>query len=431
MLIDFTVGNYRSIRDPQTLTMVAAPRDRQHEVTHVLVAPDGTRLLRTALVYGPNGSGKSTLLDAIDTLVWLVSSARGFDETTTLDPLDPFRLDGETRDQPCVFEISFVAAEVVYEYALSATRERIVSESLRYYPKGHPRTLFTREGDSIALVGNLDRSTARMAKKISERRSNTPFLSILGQNEEPDAIEAYRWFLGRLATTVSPSLTDMYTKKLLADDPDAKRFILDVLRLADTGITGADARREFVDVPEEVRRAFAQHAGAPQGAKAIPAQAETIRVQFQHHGVELVEFDEEDESMGTRQLLALAGPLYDVFQNGRVLVIDELDSSLHPDLVSALVDLFNRPDFNRHGAQLVANTHDVTQLDLSRIRRDGVWFTEKGADGATTLTCLADVEGVRADTALQKNYLQGRFGALPAHGLSLLTVPDPADGPHS
>lgn len=423
MLIDFTVRNFRAFRDPQTLTLVAGARDRQHEPTHVFAAPDETRLLHTALVYGPNASGKTTLIRALDALRWLVLRARKFDEDSVLEPIQPFRLDIASRIEASEFEVTFVAEGIVYEYALSATRERVVNESLRFFPEGRASTLFTRKGDAIVLGKRLRGATAKAAQSIAERRSNTPFLSLLGQNEEPRAIEAYRWFKDVLRVASGP-LSGAYALRLLRDDPDARTFILDLLRLADVGIRDITVESETVAVSDQLRQLLGEL-----GTFDAPPEVEQISARFRHGTDTSVEFEEDDESLGTLRLLALAGPLYDVFANGRVLVVDELASSLHPDLVAALVRLFHTPDFNRHHAQLVASTHDATQLDLGRLRRDNVWFTEKARDGAAKLLALADVEGVRADTALMKNYLQGRFGGLPAHGLSLLTFPEKADGP--
>ncbi len=424
MLIDFKVENYRSIREAQTFSLVAEAH-KDHEATHILTGPDELRLIRTALIYGPNASGKSNLLDALDTLRWVIVAARRFDESDAIEPMQPFRLDAETRAKPSRFEVSFVQDGVRYEYELAATQTRVVAERLDYFPEGYRRSLFTREGDTIHLIGDLKRSaTAKVSRTITQRRSNTPFLSILGQNEEPVAVEAYRWFKDTLRTAVSPMLSDTYTRKLLADDPKARTFILDLLRLADTGIRRVDTDKVAVEVPEEVRRFFSELDG-----KDAPSEHETIQLRLWHSDADDPDaaFDDGDESLGTRRFLALAGPLYDVLQNGRVLVIDEINDSLHPNLVRDLIGLFNNPEINRHSAQLVASTHDVTQLDLRRLRRDGVWFTEKERDGATTLFSLADFEGVRPDMALQKNYLQGRFGGLPVLGFSLLDLPSESD----
>lgn len=421
MLIDFTVENFRSFRDRHTFEMVAAPRDRQHEDTHVFEAPDGTRLLRTALIYGANASGKTNLIAGLNVLAATVLAGRQFDEDTELMGFEPFRLTAETREAASAFEVTFVADGIVYEYALSGTRSRITSERLSYFPEGNERKLFTRTGDTIRLIGDLKQPTAKVAQQIGERRSNTPFLSLLGQNEEPIAIEAYRWFKDRVGFLSSLRVSDKITQRLLADDPAAAVFIRDLLRLADTGVERVDSRREAMDLPDDVRRVATAMEAA--GFK-MNTEAETYRTEFRHMADPSIAFDEDDESSGTRHLFRLAGPLYSVFENGQTLLLDELDSSLHPDIVRALIDLFNRPEFNRNGAQLIANTHDATQLDLRRLRRDNVWITEKGRDGASRLTSLADIEGVRVDTALEKNYLQGRFGGLPAHGLDLLTLTD-------
>ena len=437
MLIDFSVQNFRAFRDEQTLTLVAAPRDHQHESTHLVTdTPDGTTLLRTVLLYGANASGKTTLIRAADALRWVVLRGRQFDEDTVLKPLQPFRFDATLAEAPCAFAVTFVASGVIYEYALSATSRRVVGESLHYFPEGQSRKLFERERDVIVLGKSLSRATAKTAREITQRRSNTPFLSILGQNEEPRAIEAYRWFKDTLAVTASP-MPPVTTMELMDEDPAARAWILEFVQMADLGIRDITVRKDVAPLNDRVRELLAE-LGVSQGRDV--KEINELSTRFHHGADPSVEFEEDDESLGTLRLFALAGALYKVWRDGRVLFIDELASSLHPDLAGVIVRLFNSPSFNRRGAQLIANTHDVTQLDLGRLRRDNVWFTEKASDGSASLLALADVEGVRNDTALMKNYLQGRFGALPAHGMSLLPSPvvgnplstsELSDAPHS
>lgn len=398
--------------------MVASGAKR-HRETHVREdVADGFDLVLSALVYGPNASGKTNLLIALDVLKALVVPPRL--RETGGDPIkrvDPYRLDPELRESPTTFETVFVEDGVRYRYGVVMTQERVEEEWLYSYPV-RERLMFQRFRNKIELGPTLRTPEIRSILPLVPKRANTLFLSLLGEFDIAESRPAIIWFANRLQMISGSGFPDIYSKRMLAERKGARRFIMDLLRKADTGIHDVSVNEETVDIPEPVRRLMMESVGQ---RPDIPEEVKQITLQFAHRGGEQPQavLDESDESMGTMQLLALAGPLYDVLRDGLVLLVDELDTSLHPDLVRALVGLFHKARLNRRGAQLIATTHDTTLLDRRILRPDNVWLTEKSGSGATTLYPLTDFN-VRSDSLMSKLYHQGRVGGLPALGFSLL-----------
>lgn len=421
MLIEFRVENFRSLRDEQTFSMIASETKR-HRTTHVRRGvADGFDLLQTALVYGPNASGKTNLVLALNVLGHLVTPPRERDRPgDPIRQIDPFRLTASTRGAPTTFEVGFVEDGVRYRYGVVLTSERVEEEWLYAYPV-RERLLFSRVRDAVELGPTLRTAEVRSVLRLVSKRPEALFLSLLGEFDIAESRPAVAWFSDRLRFIGGTDFPDVFTKRMLSTNPGARRFVLELLRKADTGIRDVEVREETVEIPDAVRRAFQE--AMPHGA--VPSEQQQITAQFIHTGGEGEEamLDEADESMGTMHLLALAGPLYDVLRSGFVLVVDELDTSLHPALVRALVGLFHSPDLNPNGAQLIATTHDTTLLDTRILRPDNVWLTEKDRDGATRLYPLSDY-AVRSDALIGKLYHQGRVGGLPVLGFSLLDAID-------
>jgi len=417
MLIEFSVTNYQSIFERQTLNMVASSYFKELESLNTFVPDQNNglpRLLRSTVLYGPNASGKSTLIQALKFVKGQVLNSQK--ESQAGDEIDvrPFKLTAESRAADSEFEVTFVEQGVRYEYGFCCNRERFTEEWLIAYPLGRAQKLFHRVFDteagkdaykfSSAFLGGQQRRTW-----AAQTRPNALFFSTAIQLNNDQLKPAFDWFKLRLRVIDSVhGLGSGYTLHRCAEDADRSRIVAFMnsadLSIADIQVkeTSFSVDRLPKDMPASMRAEFVKNM----------AGKKMVEPRFFHKDVntqETVEFDESEESDGTRALFAFAGPWLDVIENERVLVVDELDTSLHPLLVHHLVKRLHHEGTN---AQLIFTTHDTTLLSQKLLRRDQVWFMEKDAKSATRLYPLSDFSP-RDSEAVERGYLNGRYGGIP------------------
>lgn len=413
MLIRFRVENFRSIYTEQELSLVASPLSERAET---LVHSDryDLDLLRAAAVYGPNASGKSTLFNALDFMKTAVTESHRQWAPESPIPRVPFALDPEAAKKPSVFVVDLLLDGVRYEYGFVADSSRFLEEWLYAYPKGRKQEWFTRDA-AREKEFNFSRLLPGANRTISVfTRPNSLFLSAAAQNNHPVLEPIYKWFSNLvIIDEQARSPFETAIVHLCMDEP-FRAVVQMMLRSADLGITG-------IDIIEEDLASFAQRYNLPmedpEVRKAFPTSQVGAGIQLRHRagpGADVaLPFDQE--SQGTRAMFSLAGVMITVLRAGAVLMVDELDRSLHPLLALTLVSVFTSPVTNPKNAQLIFNTHDTNLLDKSVLRRDQIWFTEKGDDGATRLFPLTDFRA-RKHENLERGYLQGRYGAVPAVG---------------
>jgi len=408
MLLEFRVRNYRSIRDEQALTLIASG-DKEWAATHL--APTGLKAaphaLRSAVVYGPNASGKSSLLRALDYLRAVVAESATIIQPGQTYNIQPFKLDAASAQQPTEFEITFLLSGLRHQYAFSMTPQRIVSESLLVYRSSKPTQLFSRqhlEGDGYDYEFSTYLTGPRKLWQESTR-PNALFLSMAAQLNSEQLSPVFNWIVRNIlflpaGATVLPD----FTTALLATEP-GRASIREFLSAADISIADVQA------VPR--KGMHAQWVLGASGLQASQEEREFMMPVFEHSTPKgSAKFELHDESEGTQRLYGLIAPVLDCLREGRVLVVDELDSSLHTLLVRRLITMFQTPEINPKGAQLIFSTHDTSLLDHTLFRRDQVWFTEKDADQATRLYPLTDFSP-RKQEAWERGYLSGRYGAVP------------------
>lgn len=419
MLVEFSVTNFRSINQRQTLTLAASAYEELQDLnTFDAGLPDASlRLLRSSVLYGPNASGKSTLIQALAFLDQLVLQSHRNQAGDFLD-LTPFKLTAESRNADSEFEVTIVEAGVRYEYGVRCNRQRISEEWLLAYPRGMPQKWFHRVWDVDAakyaykFSAKLDGGRKRH-DWAQDTLENTLYLSKAVQNNQEQLRVVFNWFKERLRVVPAPhTMGSSYTMKRCAEPKDRSR-IVEFLNAADLGI--ADIRLKETtfsvdqlprDVPKKVRAQLADQIARDLNGKNVTS------IKFIHQDVvtlEPIEFAEEEESDGTRALFAFAGPWLDVTENERVLVVDELDTSLHPMLVHFLVKHLHHTGGK---AQLIFTTHDTTLLSQRILRRDQVWFMEKTPERASKLYPLSDFSP-RENEAIERGYLNGRYGGIP------------------
>jgi AAA15 family ATPase/GTPase len=414
MLIEFRVTNYRSFRADQALSLVAATFSEHDETNTFKSGIRGfDRFLRSAVVYGPNAAGKTNLLRGLQFMQQMViNSAAQPSLAATL--YSPHKFSAETRTAPSKFEVTFAESGVRYEYGFSVGPERIESEWLIEYLTAKGRTLFQRDYDKHKRKYDWSFSSYFRGQRSVWRETTRPdalFLSTAIQLNNIQLMPVFRWFQSRLVTIVGPTFLNPQLTVNLLEQSDGKETLLPFLREADLGIIDVDMKREPLPVGGMVigNPAILLHQRPGQ------AQPDIIRVSLSHWDdkkSEKIALDFIDESSGTQVLFRTAGAWLNVFKNGEVLLFDEIDTNLHPLLVKFLVERFHSDESNQNDAQLIFSTHNTSLLQQTLFRRDQVWFVEKDDIGASKLYPLTDFHP-RNDEVLEKNYMRGRYGALP------------------
>ncbi len=426
MLVEFMVKNFRSLRDEQVLSLVASSKDKTLLDTHAMATSldAAPHLLNSAVVYGANASGKSNLIKALQYMQGVVLQSVSLQPGQTFDRLQPFKLDAVNASQPTEFEITFILGGVRYQYGFAMTTKRIVSEHLLVYKAFKPQRWFERHFDEASGVDVYEfvGTGLKGAKTTWEKatRSNALFLSTAVQLNSESLRPVFDWFASQLVIFNEQSQPTPEFSVQMLKKAEQRKAISDFLRAADISITDIEVQTKQAMVH---RISFDLTTGKREEG---PTEQEVDEIKF-HHATENGDavFDLADESAGTRNLLILAGPVLDILNKGRVLVVDELDTSLHTLLVQELVHMFHRPEVNTGGAQLIFTTHDTTLLGAYGLfRRDQVWFVEKKRDQSSQLFSLLEFSP-RKNEAIERGYLHGRYGAIP-----LLRMDDLSGLPH-
>lgn len=415
MLVQFTVRNFRSIRDEQTLSLVKGKGDElSTQNTFESHAPATGELLRSAVIYGPNAAGKTSLINALATMKNLVSNSSTRFQSGDELPVVPFKLDVETQGQPSEFEVIFVADGVRYQYGFSSSEDRVFEEWLLAYPNGRAQRWFGRSWNAEKGIYEWDMGNALNGQKQLWQESTRPnalFLSTAVQLNSSQLKPVYDWFRKTLRMANVSGWAPEFTASKCEDDTTKKR-ILDFIKAADIDIQDFKIESERFaaqhipsEIPEEIKERILDDL----------KDHKVYDIKTIHYGVngQKVEFDFNDESDGTQKLFAFAGPWLDVLDKGYVLLVDELHDNLHPKIVQFLVGLFHDPEINGSGAQLVFTTHDTSILNQNVFRRDQVWFCEKDSSKSTRLYPLTDFSPRKGREDLELGYLSGRYGALP------------------
>ena len=413
MLVEFSVVNFRSMRDRQTLSMIKAKgHEREQSNTFKAQAFREYELLRSAALYGPNAGGKSNFLKGLQTMRAIVTESAKDMQRGDPIPVTPFRLQNDTRKAPCEFEVTFIVDRVRYQYGFSADEERIHEEWLLAYPKGRSQRWFERIWNEPEDKYRWEFGTHLSGEKQiwqKSTRTNALFLSTAVHLNSEQLQPVYDWFEDTLRIVGIAGLVPGFSARLC--DIGEKYRIMDFLHAADMDIEDIIVEKKPFDplslpddMPDEFKATLTKDLKDTQFL-----DIKTIRKDL--HG-EAIAFDFDQESDGTQKLFSFFGPWIDALENGYVLVIDELHSNLHPRLVQYLVDLFHSDETNPRNAQLVFTTHETSILSQDIFRRDQIWFCEKDKDHATTLYPLSDFSP-RKGEALEKAYLSGRYGGLP------------------
>ena len=417
MLLRFRFSNFRSFRDEQELSLVASPLSELPEsVIERPAVPDG--ILPVAAIYGANASGKSNVLKAISFALRAVRDS--FSRWPPNGPIPhlPFALDQTAKTKPSRFVLDFLCKGVRFQYGFAADSAFIHEEWLHTFPHGRQQHWFDRKRGSPIQFGRMMTGENRQIESMA--RSNSLFLSAAAQANHPTLSDLYGWFNGPAVDDTPPLFLLPASARLLQDKGELLQWIGKILGSADVGIAGLRVKKKHFKrndstivsamssafatmAPDQTRESFEQE-----------LRDSLVEFEFDHRSrVGAVALSEEQESDGTLAFLALLRPVLTSVRNGKLVLIDELDRSLHPLLAKQLIQIFNSGRANSgRGAQAIFNTHDTNLLGRDILRRDQIWFTEKDDSGASHLYPLTDFKPRKGED-LESGYLQGRYGAIP------------------
>ncbi|MCP2248686.1 AAA family ATPase [Lentzea aerocolonigenes] len=408
MLRSFRLGNHRSFRDERELLLMPAySKDRD--------------VLPVAAIYGANASGKSNLVDGLQFMAAAVRDSFAVWPPDGGVPRQPFKLD-EPRVKPSVYVVELIEAGVRYTYGFEVDDHRVREEWLYSYPEKRKRILFERVGGEIKFGTTVADGVAKGDVLKGLLRPNSLFLSLGAQSGLDAVLPVQRWFAHKLVFRGEAHAQfdhGAISRFLRSNDGLADQFV-SLLRIADLGITGI---RYSEDRPADEDEIFAMlrlmepdrsNEGVREFLEQVLRRQGRVRLT---HGPANRAFDIGEESAGTRSWLMLLPTVLAMLRDGGTLVVDEIDSSLHPRLTAALVGIFRSAEINVGGAQLIFTTHDASLLSPvlgdEVLTREDVWFVDKNSEGASDLYPLTDFKPRKEGENLERRYLGGSYGAVP------------------
>jgi len=420
MIVRFTVENFRSIDDPIELSFEAETGIKDMGNDGFTLSA-GKRILNTTAFFGANASGKSNVFKAVGMMRAMIIKSVRLNDNERL-PYDPFLL-SDKEPRATRFEMEFVCGTDKYRYGFSYTERKIEEEWLEAkWPRRSAKMLFKRVADEIKIDDANYPEGTTVKNSGATLNNNRLFLSLAAQMGGEISKKVIEWF--RTTLNVISGLRDedfsRFTKEALHRNSFYKNDILRLICSMDVGFGEVTTVQEEFDERTLPKALPAELVEALKENPMITAYARHNKYNAAGEPVGTVNFDiDEKESDGTKKLFNLAGPIIDTLKKGKVLFIDELDSQLHPLMSRRIVEIFNKGSVNEHGAQLVFTTHDTTMLSKKLLRRDQVVFVKKDAiHYATRLTPMMSItlgNGAkpRTDSNYEKNYLEGKYEAVP------------------
>lgn len=401
MILRFSLENYKCFKEETVLDFVASNYDKDLQSNIVSLENLHFTILKSIAIYGPNANGKTKLLESIGLMKMIIKNSMGNPLQEADYDIHPFRLDLKSRKNPIQFEIVFYCKGNIYRYGMNFDSKRICTEWL--FKKRNNKVIkldtaeekiFTREtndnGKSIIEVNKEYMPNGYSIVKDRENilREDVLFLSLAFIHNDPLAKELLEWFnsLNIISSLEEETFKHKSIKNLKENKPGVLKFLKD-----------ADLDIEDIQVEDN--------------GKTIKSIHKVFNGSKQSK--ELIEFDFfKEESEGTKRFFALSYPILDTLKNGKVLLVDEMESSIHPLLARKLLELFHSEKTNPNHAQLIFTTHNVDLLHSDFLRRDQIWLVEKDSLGVAKAFSLNEIN-TRKDGNYRINYLIGRYGAIP------------------
>jgi AAA15 family ATPase/GTPase len=421
MIHSLTIKNFFSFKD-EVIFSFEATKDKKLENYHVVEAAPGVKLLKLGVVYGANASGKSNLIEAFRFLKlnWENVPKTKDEETLRI----PFLLDQNTPNEPTCINLAFFINSTKYNYYLELDNEKIIEESLIFYPGIQPAIIFERKYNN-----NVSKIEFGAKIKISSRAKEEitlkclPNMSVFAAYNQvniniPELKSVLDWISARFMHAIDPNLDLVeYAELAMLKDPQIKQEITEFLKKADFNISGTYFKETVKEIPNPENDNLIDTNANEISINSKRLKTTTKKIEFQHRVFnnkgeeEFYLFPKEFQSAGTLRILGIATAIFQAIQNNAFLAIDEIESKLHPKLIEYVIE-----NFLKHPgqAQLLLSTHyDGLLEEDDLLRKDNIWFTEKNKDGSTKLYSLSDFNAVNRISSLQKAYKYGKFGAVP------------------
>ncbi len=401
MILEFSVTNFLSFKEKTTLSLIG---NSSNDLEDNYIVLNDKKILKTLGIYGANASGKSNLFKILTNVIIMLRGSNNADINAKL-LITPFKFDKNLINKPSEFEIKFILDNTRYVYGFIADTDKIYEEYLYYYPNGRETKIFDRTNVNNYSFNKRDE---KVLKEIEIKNSSNKFFLATATNWNFSKTKpAYQFLTNGIGTCFDiTELNNLACNSYKNGGLKLKEIALDILKKADFNI--ADYLISEVEVPQELL------AGIPEFIrKNMPETPKAFQILFKHNGSD--EFlDMAEESLGTQIIFTYIPFIVDAIDNKKILIVDELDKSLHPYLVQYIISIFNDSELNKNGAQLIFNTHDTNLLNLNILRRDQIWFTEKNNEnGESELYSLSDFS-VRKTENTEKGYILGRYGAVPS-----------------
>ena len=387
MLLQFSITNHRSIKETAIISMKAAADKTMKEV---LISPDGKKeLVPVMAIYGANAAGKSNVIHALLLMREMVCGSYAKPLKGAELPYEPVAfVDGQT--EPTTFEIIYYYESIKYAYGFSFDKDRIISEYLYHWPNGREALVFSREKDEYEFRESIQEQLT-LAGRTSENR-----LYLTSSNEWNCAQteKAYLWFQKNLRGLIATGVSNESTIDAIRKGGDGKQRILKEMMLADLGICNVELS----------------------GTKEKPIISTVHQLTDDSGEKKQYTLLLGQESVGTQRFFSRIGLWMDALNSGAVLVVDEIEASMHPLLTRHLIEMIQDQTTNQNHAQLIFTTHDTGLLDLKLLRRDQIWFAEKDEKTMQTDIYALTEFSPRKEENIARGYLQGRYGAIPFIG---------------
>ena len=400
MLLEFKCSNHRSIKEEVKFSMIAGSDNTSEELLKVFI---NISVLRSAIIYGANGSGKSNFISALSFMQGLVSNSINHQPGQGVFQA-PHKL--SAKKTPSEYSIQFVRNDIRYAYGFSVKENLIQDEYLYYFPNGRQVKIFERDG---MVIKPGDRYKSVFDVSIGIVKENRLFLSCAANYSNVKEVEEAFLFFNTDIVVYNPEINNWteYSIELMQSNKAIKQIFVDILRALGTGIKDVKVKLEKIKFGE-----LTQELQIPDILKGLIGGQEGKRIEakviYDQFEVDLM----AEESAGIKRLFQMVCPILDILKEGKILLCDELETSLHESVISQIVKLFQHYEKDKF-AQLIFSTHDTSLLDTDLFRRDQVWFTQLNMERATDLYSLVEIKNVRKSENLEKGYVSGKYGAIP------------------
>ncbi len=395
MLVSFSCSNVRSIKEKINFTMESSTDKSQNE-NLIYDKTLNKDYLRFSAVFGENGSGKTSFLIALSLLHNIILSNPNLLHGQPLLTI-PHKL---SLDEPTSFEIVFIQNAVRYRYFLEYKGNTILKEKLEYWPNGRVASIFERNRNIVTVP----LAFSKINQIVSNKCDTNKLIFVLASQETPykELKDAISFFTQNLVIySPGPNNWFDYSANQIEKNPETKQKVLDFLN--SIGVKAKDIKSHVEQRllrPNEIPLEFGD-----QFRNLAMSQMAT----FSHLELDYGDFsvDYNEESSGVQSLLQFLCPLFDIFDNGKIFVCDEIEQHLHPTAIRKIIEIFNSN--KKSNAQVILTTHDIDLLDINLLRRDQIWFSYMKENHSSEIFRLSDVKGVRKDDNLKKNYLEGKY----------------------